>query len=810
MALHVGAITGVAVVAMAAAFGAQGAETATRFEISALPIGDALNEFARQTGLQVVIDPQEGRGVVAREVIGSFTPSEALGKLLANTGLTFSFLNERTVSVRRDPSAKISDATTETVIVTGTTINDPILSSRTGDTLRDRPQAVTIVTRDRLDAQNLNTLTAALEQTTGVTITTTSLTQKDFYSRGFRIESIQIDGGAPLTNGLGFRQLPDLAIYEQVEVTRSPDALFSGNSAPSGSIQLIRKRPTDINQVEMALLAGRWDQFRAQLDVSGPIGFDGKLRGRTVVVSERNDLVYDVGRQSQDTVYGVLEADITDSSRVLAGFTYEDNKGPHIGFGLPRYADGGDLHLPRDTVLAPSWATEEAQTTTLFAGLDQRLGERWSLRVNATRSEQDRIDSNMYAYGAVDRTTGLIPAMYSSETHLNPVQTLADITLKGNFDLFGRTHRVAVGYDWQEVKSGGVAWFYPMASNVSAFNFDPSSIARPTRTPSPDMFIDWNQKQSGVYASLKLSVSDPLDIVMGARRSNYKTNYNEGDYVSRSSYYLYDYSDRNVVTPYAGFTYDLSRDWVVYGSFSESYQSQSGNLQGPITDARPLDPKTGNGFEVGVKGGLLEGRAATQVAVYQITQENAAVLDGRYPPSSVQSTGANCCYLGNGEVQSRGVDMEINGSLLRNWDLFVGYTINSNEFKAGYANNGAAYMAQTPKHLFKLWTTLTLPGALDAWKLSAGLTAQSRSYFAGSVAASNGSGGTVFVPYKFEQGGYTLVNARAEYQINTAWSAAFNINNVTDKTYYQSVGSASMSNWYGEPRNFILSVRFKH
>lgn len=808
MALYPGVVTGVAVLVMASALGAQGAETATRFHISAQPVGDALNEFARQTGLQVVIDPQEGAGIVAREVVGSFTPSEALSKLLVNTGLSFSFLNERTVSVRRDPTARTDDGTAETVIVTGTTINDPILSSRTGDTLRDRPQAVTIVTRERLDEQNLNSLTAALEQTTGVTITTTSLTQKDFYSRGFRIESIQIDGGAPITNGFGFRQLPDLALYEQVEVTRSPDALFSGNSEPSGSIQLIRKRPTAENQVELALLAGRWGQFRAQLDVSGPLGFDGKLRGRTVVVSERNDLVYDVGRQSNNTLYGVLEADVTDSAKLLAGFTYEDSKGPHVGFGLPRYEDGGDLHLPRDTVLAPSWASEEAQTTTLFASYDQRLGDRWSLRANVTRSDQDRVDNNTYAYGAVSRTTGLIPAMYGSETHLSPVQSLADVTLKGHFDLFGRTHKAAVGWDWQQVDSGGPGWFYPMISNVDAFNFDPDSIPRPSRAAAPDMQIDWNQRQNGIYASLNLSISEPLDIVLGARRSNYQTNYSEGS--PANGYYKYTYRDRNVVTPYAGFTYDFNKDWLMYGSFSESYQSQSNYMQGP-PPGRSLDPKTGNGFEIGVKGGLLEGRAATQIAVYQITQKNAYIQDGSYPPSSNTSTGSNCCYLGNGEVESRGVDVEINGRLLRNWDMFFGYTYNTNKFKAGYANNGAAYMAQTPKHLLKLWTTVTLPGMLDSWKLSAGVNWQSRSYYGGSLSIFDSTGAYVGnLPYDFEQGGYALVNARIEYRINDAWSVALNVNNLTDKTYYQSVGSAAMSNWYGEPRNLILSVRFKH
>ncbi len=39
------------------------------------------------------------------------------------------------------------------------------------------------------------------------------------------------------------------------------------------------------------------------------------------------------------------------------------------------------------------------------------------------------------------------------------------------------------------------------------------------------------------------------------------------------------------------------------------------------------------------------------------------------------------------------------------------------------------------------------------------------------------------------------------------WNVALNVNNVTDKTYYQTVGGSASGNWYGEPRSYMLTIR---
>jgi hypothetical protein len=63
------------------------------------PVGDALSEFARQTGLTVMIQSAIGHGVIAPRLEGKYTPASALDQLLAHTGLHYEYLDPKTVVV---------------------------------------------------------------------------------------------------------------------------------------------------------------------------------------------------------------------------------------------------------------------------------------------------------------------------------------------------------------------------------------------------------------------------------------------------------------------------------------------------------------------------------------------------------------------------------------------------------------------------------------------------------------------------------------------------------------------------------------
>jgi hemoglobin/transferrin/lactoferrin receptor protein len=76
-----------------------------KLSIAAQPINDALNEFARQSGLQVFfLASDQTRQLISTAISGTFEPKAALTRLLSNTGLSFKYLDARSVAIV-DPAA---------------------------------------------------------------------------------------------------------------------------------------------------------------------------------------------------------------------------------------------------------------------------------------------------------------------------------------------------------------------------------------------------------------------------------------------------------------------------------------------------------------------------------------------------------------------------------------------------------------------------------------------------------------------------------------------------------------------------------
>jgi hypothetical protein len=76
-------------------------------KIAAGTAPQALAEFVRQTGLQVLFDFDAIRDINTHEVNGKLDAQEALSQMFEGSGLTFEFINERTISVRPGPSAPL-------------------------------------------------------------------------------------------------------------------------------------------------------------------------------------------------------------------------------------------------------------------------------------------------------------------------------------------------------------------------------------------------------------------------------------------------------------------------------------------------------------------------------------------------------------------------------------------------------------------------------------------------------------------------------------------------------------------------------
>ncbi|MNS49954.1 Fe(3+)-pyochelin receptor precursor [compost metagenome] len=221
-------------------------------------------------------------------------------------------------------------------------------------------------------------------------------------------------------------------------------------------------------------------------------------------------------------------------------------------------------------------------------------------------------------------------------------------------------------------------------------------------------------------------------------------------------------------------------------SYADIFQPQ--NAMTAAGDMLP--PVKGRNYEAGLKGELLDGKVNASLALFRLDQNNRAQED-----LVNVCTRSTYCSVSTGKVRSEGLDAEISGEVARGWQVFAGYTFNHFKYLNDTANAGIDFASTySPKHMVRVWTEYRLPGALNAWTLGGGVNFQT---------ASSRTTGAI----KLEQASYAVWSARVAYQINRNWSAALNVNNLFDKTYYQTVGAPAWGNVYGEPRSAMVTLR---
>jgi Outer membrane receptor for ferric coprogen and ferric-rhodotorulic acid len=155
-------------------------------------------------------------------------------------------------------------------------------------------------------------------------------------------------------------------------------------------------------------------------------------------------------------------------------------------------------------------------------------------------------------------------------------------------------------------------------------------------------------------------------------------------------------------------------------------------------------------------------------------------------------------------VISKGIELQTSGELAPGWNLMASYVYNNNRNKTAKT----ALSTITPKHEAKLWTTYELPGDFSDWTIGAGATLQSATYVAGTASVFDENGkATASVPFDYSQAGYAIYDAMVRYRFNQHWDLTLNGNNLSDKVYYATVSSSANGNYYGDPRNFMLTLR---
>jgi len=777
------------------------------FNLPAQALSDSLSQLGNQTRINVIFEPGAVTGRKAPALRGRYELKQALTKLLGGTGLTARFTDATTVVIKStahsSPSSsgagKSQDSTLllPTVVVTGHA--QDLTATRANTPLKDIPQSVSVISRETLDQQNATDVASALQYATGFTLVQDSSQDTYIYSRGFLVNTIHIDGGAPTRvnlGGVGVTSL-DLSEYDGLEVLRGSDSLFGGMGNPSATVSLQRKEPTATPQAQFEASIGSWSQRRLVGDVSGPLTASGTLSGRLVVSADDQDYFYNIASQRNRKIYGILKYDMGPSTTLEVGGSYQKESGVNNFAGLPRYDDGADPHLSRSLALTAPWATERNTFTELFAKLDHHFNDSWRLKVDATQVYQRTPEDTSAGYeGPIGSATGLLTTPLTANTGSGyDNQQMLDATVTGSFDWLGQKQQVMFGADYQHEVTPS-AQLIPNPSSgavIDPFAFDPALYPAPDLSPGNILAaVNANFKiiQSGIYGAFRFHPTENLALLVGGRLSDYRSNQEIDVSVYGQAFppSINNYKDSNKFTPYVGITYALSPHYTLYGSYADIYFTSGGDQ---TKDHTQLAPANGVNMEAGIKGAWFDNTVNGSLALFKIDQSGIGALDPSVPPSY------NCCFISS-TIKSKGFEAELSGPITPNWQVTAGYTYDIHQTTNAY------FVSALPRNLFKLWTNYHLPAAWRRWSVGGGLLAQTTNRVAECTGYADDSSCSQFA--RFRQGSYVIAALRAEYLFNDHWSASLNLNNIFDRTYYQTLGQLELGNWYGAPRNFMFKV----
>ncbi|WP_254457903.1 TonB-dependent siderophore receptor [Xanthomonas sacchari] len=671
------------------------------------------------------------------------------------------------------------------------TTGETAAATRLPLSLRDTPQSVTVITRQRMDDQQLTSVQGVLENTTGIASYQSDSERTSFYSRGFLINNLQYDGiptvVGNIVNGSGIGSL-DTAFYDRVEVVRGASGLLTGTGNPSAAINLVRKRPTPEFSASASLGAGSWDTYRGMADVSTPLTQDGRIRARAVGTYQDGHSYLDRYKPQRKSFYGIIEADLTADTTLSVGVDYQDitPKGATWG-GMPLwFSDGTQAHYPRSSSYAQDWSRWDNTLKTGFAELAHRFGNGWTLRAVANQYRTDYDAELLGLVGRPDRATGLgvspngaYPVALASDGRSR--QNTVDVMASGPFELLGRQHDLVLGAtsSRRTASQRDIAPFYAGFMPVDVYD-----LSQPY--PRPDFAaMTWiptgtRIKQSGVYGAARFSLADPLHLIVGGRVSNYDIDDTAGNN-------RLHYKKTGEFTPYAGLIYDLDTTYSAYVSYTgifnpqTDYRDSKGNV---------LTPSKGKTKELGLKGNYLDGRLNASIAVFETTLDNAAQsVAGTYTPGGAQA------YKGADGTKSRGIELDLQGELAHGWNIAAGIA----HFTAE-DGDGVRLNSQLPRTTAQLFTTYRLPGAGSKLTLGGGVKWQSRIYEAPNTGTSSLGG---------EQRSYALASLLARYAITQKTHLAVNVNNVFDKKYALQKGDFDTVS-YGAPRNVMVTLDYTY
>ncbi|KPC54201.1 catecholate siderophore receptor Fiu [Amantichitinum ursilacus] len=694
--------------------------------------------------------------------------------------------------------------------------------------LVDTTQTVTVVTKQVMQEQNATTLTDAMRNVAGAGTfyageNGSTASGDAIYMRGLDTSnSIYIDGIRD-TNTTH----RDMFNTEQVEVIQGPSGSDYGRGAPTGSINLISKQPTLVDDLEASAVVGTNNYTRATVDWNHAI--NETTAARLNVMGHKEDVA---GRDNVDNQrWGIAPSvafGLNTPTTVYIDYLHVKQNNTPDGLiptiGLPGYtapsaafaALGSAPKVDTHNFYGLTTDHDNSQTDMATVKVEHQINPTTTLR-NITRYGETKQDymatSFMLAAANLAKVTA-DPTSWTMTRSPNVNDTFNKIlsnqtNVTSKFNTGSLKHDLSAGFELtrEEQTVYGhatavepVVSIYAPNSNVAATNYGRNGADAHGTTDT-----------IAAYAFDTIALTPQWEVNGGIRVDHYKTDYDSatacggtgrtvvacprGAAAGTPVQTINTDTSGNLVNWKAGALYHINEQGNVYVNFALSQQppggsnfalaaaTPTGNSANRV-DFAPQKAKTG---EIGTKWELFEKRLLATAALFRtdINNEVSAVGDGTYQ------------QIGKKRVQ--GIELTAQGQITPNWSITGGYIYQDATVEAGtaVAADGSQVLTYTPKNAFTSWTTYTLPK---------GFTVGGGARYVGGLA--KGTDGAIGTPTHTDA--YWVVDAMASYKVSRNLTMQLNVYNLFNEDYVLSINKSGYRYTPGAPRTALLTANVSY
>ena len=820
------------------------AQDAVQLKISAQPLGYALAEFAQQTGLQLIASSELTQGLKTEGLEGRFTAEEGLKRLLAEAGLGYDFINERTVAIRElkrtgtvsKPVAQVSQegglrlaqANTASsqagVPPTSQASSDQQNGSESADQsqgvkleeivvtaqkrterLQDVPVPVTAVDARALAESNSLRLRDFYTRVPSLTVTPTTQSNQFVVLRGITtgsgnpsvgvtVDDVPYGSYVGLGGGNTFPEL-DPGDLERVEVLRGPQGTLYGASSMGGLIKFVTRAPST-------------EQFSARIQ--------GGING----VADGDDVGYNIRASAN--------APLNEAFAVRASAFHQRSPGyidnVQAGKSDVNWEEGVGGRL------AALWKISDTFSLQLSALMEKGTGG-GTPESDVTLGDLEQ--SRLIDTGDFERTRQVYSAVLVGQLGVAELTSVTGYSINKASDEFDSTYNL--GAVAQAVFGvGGMATFndleakkftqelrlaFPLGERLDAllggfFNdednvFQQNLIAiNPATGAHAGLFlyarVPTTIKEYAGFANLTYHVTDRFEIQLGARQSQITPTQSQTVISGGVETVLTGVEQKQdsftyLLTP----QFRLSPDLMVYARLASGYRAGGLNYVPPVNPGNlvPGDYESDSteNYEVGLKGSFLDGMLSVDASIYYIDWKDLQ-LTLRTPVAPVVS------YITNaGSAVSKGAELALEARPLQGLTITGWVAWND----ATLAENLPATSSVTGLDGDRLPYSSRFSGRLSveqSFPLSSGRTG-----FIGGVATRIGdrrgrflSGSAIRETFP----NYETFDFNAGLR-SGLWTAALFINNATDERGVLTGGTGASPPFaftYIQPRTFGLSL----